>query len=298
MRIHKKAAIVTLVRDCEKTLPVFLKKTERLRSYFDDSSVFIVENGSRDNTRNIIRAYGESHPNVKLDLSDDPGIDILPRIERMAYLRNRCLDLVKESGLLPDYYIVIDSDLDYDPLSVVKAVRKAPDDWAALFANGQYYLQVGPLRIPVLFYDLFAYLPDRSESEVGECMTESEMLALRPLTRQRLRRAGYLPCRSAFGGVGVYRYDAVRDLKYVVRKNDRSRKFEHLCEHIPFNGGVSNKGTLYVCRDMKVYYESIGFKWWLDIYAAEHGREKELRIMIDIYRKVFRRSYKREGRSE
>ena len=81
--------------------------------------------------------------------------------------------------------------------------------------------------------------------------------------------------------MGIYRYDAVKDLRYVAEDNKRSRKFEQLCEHIPFNRGVIKYGTLYVCRDMKVYYEPLSFKTWLKIFVWEHGWLK-----------------KREGRSE
>ena len=114
VKFRKKIAIVFLARDCENTLPAFLKKTERLRKFFEDSSVFVVENGSKDRTRSILRAYGETHVNVKLDLFDDSNFDKLPRIEEMAILRNRCLDLVRENGCAPDYYMVIDGDLDFN----------------------------------------------------------------------------------------------------------------------------------------------------------------------------------------
>ena len=293
MKFRKKVAIVFLARNSEKTLPGFLKKTERLRSYFGDSRVFVVENGSKDRTRRILRAYGKSHPNVTLDLFNDSNIDKLPRMEKMAFLRNRCLDLVRGSGFAPDYYIIIDGDLDYNVTSVVKALQKAPSDWVALFANGRYFLKAGPLRIPVLYYDLFAYLPEPPVSEVGECMTKAEMLELRRFTHQALKKTRYLPCRSAFGGVGVYRYDAVKDLRYVVEENKRSLEFEYLCEHIPFNREVLKHGTLYVCRDMKVNYEPVGFKWWLGIYLMEHGKDRELQTMKRIYRKLFPRRDKK-----
>lgn len=298
VRFRNKAAIAFLARDCEKTLPAFLKKVERLRLYFEDSRVFAVENGSQDRTRTILQAYGESHPNVKLDLFDDPDLDRLPRIEKMAVLRNRCLDLVRESGYAPNWYIIIDGDLDFNVTSVVKVMQKAPADWAALFANGRYFLKAGLLRFPVLYYDLFAYLPEPPVIEAGDCMTKAEMLDLRRFTQQALKKTKYLPCRSAFGGVGVYRYDAVKDLRYVVEENSRSPEFDHLCEHIPFNREVSKRGTLYVCRDMKVNYEPIGFRSWLRIFATEHGKEREFQTMKRICRKAFPRRGKSEGRPE
>lgn len=298
MKFRKKVAIAFLARDCEKTLPVFLKKIEQLRTYFKDSGVFVVENGSKDRTRNNLRAYAKSHPKVKLDLFDDPNLDKLSRIEKMVILRNQCLDLVRESKYVPDYYIIIDGDLDYNVASVVRSLENAPDDWTALFADGRYFLKIGPIRIPVLYYDLFAYLPEPPISEVGDCMTQVEMLELRPFTQRALKKNRYLPCRSAFGGVGIYRYDAVKDLRYVAEENKRSSEFDHLCEHIPFNREVLKYGTLYVCRDMKVNYEPIGFKTWFAIIAMEHGKERELKTMKRIYRKVFSWHDKGEGRSE
>ena len=175
-------------------------------------------------------------------------------------------------------------------------MRKAPADWAALFANGRYYLKVGPFRIPVLYYDLLTYLPEPPVRGVGDCMTQAEMLDLRRFTQQALKKTRFLPCRSAFGGVGIYRYDSIKDLRYVAEENKRSMEFDHLCEHIPFNREVSKHGTLYVCRDMKVKYEPVGFKLWLGIFALEHGKERELQTLKRIYRKVFPKR-NREGRS-
>ncbi len=273
--IQKSVAIAFLARDCEKSLPVFLNKIEQLRSFFKKSSVYIVENGSRDATRSLLQRYSNLHDTVTLKTFDDPEFDLRARIEKMVFLRNLCLDMVKESDNAPDYYIVIDGDLDFEVVSVIGALRDAPKDWAALFANGRYFLKLGRVRIPVLYYDLFAFLP----YEYGTCnkyaLTEPEILSLRPVIQQALKKKRYVKCQSAFAGVGIYRYEAIRECCYSLEENDVSRKFEHLCEHIPFNREVSKKGSLYICRDMKVYYERISFKEWLRAKANEKNAIKE-----------------------
>ncbi len=287
-----KAAIAFLARDCEKTLPVFLVKTESLRSHFSGSEIYIVENGSKDSTRELLEGYRSSHHGVMLYTFDDPDFDGLPRIEKMARLRNRNLDMVRESGYTPDYYIVIDSDLDFDPAGVIRSIKRAPEGWGALFANGCYYLKARAVRIPVIYYDLFAYLPADGKED---SLTETEMHGMRKDTHKALKKNGYLKCRSAFGGVGVYRYDAIGNSRYAAEDNTRSSDFKHICEHIPFNREVSKNGALYVCRDMKVYYERISFKNWLSEWARDNNSEDKLNKVINFYRKLmpFRKGNRR-----
>lgn len=289
----KKAAIVILVRDCENTLPLFLKETEDLRAAFSDSLIVIVENNSKDGTKRLLEEYRSTHSGVMLDMSDDPGLDALLRIEKMAVLRNRCLDIVNESVFDPDLYIVIDGDLDFDPPSVLRAMENAPDDWAAIFANGRYYLKAGHCRIPVLYYDLFAYLPEERDPGDKDSLTEEEMLRMRPFIHKALRKKRFLKCRSAFGGVGIYRFDAVGDIRYAAEQNTVSTKFDHLCEHIPFNRGVSMKGSLYICRDLKVYYEPVSVRRWLQCLAADNLSSSEYQKLISLYQRLL--PHRREG---
>ena len=272
-----KVAISFRARGCENSLHGFLTEIERLRSFFLSSQVYILENGSKDSTKDILKKYQASSASVILNTIDDTEFDILPRIEKMAKLRNAILDMVRNSYFLPDYYIVIDGDLDFDAVSVIQAIQNAPDDWSALFANGRYFLKVGNLRIPVLYYDLFAYLPFENIAGKGDCLTKREMIELRKAIQKGLRTSNYLKCRSAFGGVGVYRYDCIGNSRYSVEKNTRSLEFEHLCEHIPFNREISKKGELLICRDMKVYYEQIPLKTWLKALAIDNNKEKEMK---------------------
>ncbi len=274
----KTAAIVFLARDCGKTLPAFLDKVEDLRKYYAASRVFAVENGSRDETAAILKDYAERVEGVTVNFFEYPGFDDLLRMERMVLLRNKCLDMLKESGFEPDHYVLIDGDLDFCVPSLNKAVAKAPADWGALFANGKYFLEAQIIRIPVMYYDLFAYLP---ENAGNDSLTEDEMIAMRPYTEAKIRKHAYTACRSAFGGVGIYRYSAVKDCRYAVEDNTVSGKFPHLCEHIPFNRGV--KGKLYICRKMKVLYEPVKFVTWLELRATEKGKPELFRKAVRVY---------------
>lgn len=52
---------------------------------------------------------------------------------------------------------------------------------------------------------------------------------------------------SAFGGLGLYRYEAA-----IVAKYDSRTSFEEVtCEHVPFNKvAASRGGRLYICPSM------------------------------------------------
>ena len=275
--LKESAALCILARDCGEALPSFLKSVETLRSSVAGSRVFIVENNSRDSTKEVLKDYADSTPGVVLDSFDDPEYDSLERIERMTLLRNRCLDLVYRDGFRADLLIVADGDIEFDASSVIGAVRSAPEGWAALFANGRYFLRIGRLRIPALYYDLFACLPDGGGTE---SLTEEEMLFMRASVQRKIRRQEYVSCRSAFGGMGVYRFEPALRLRYGLEKSTAGDRFVYLSEHIPFHRMLRKSGELYICRGMKVLYEPLPLRVFFFEAARDLRVQKAYVILI------------------
>ena len=251
----KKLAVCLLARDCAPRLDATFRQLDQLFGQFASVHIFIVENNSTDGTRALIEAYARKSPNVMADCFDDAALDALHRIERLALLRNRALSLVKTcADFEPDYLLMADADVGLSLGRLAHILKKAPSDWVSLSANGRYYLRAAGLRLPVLYYDLFAYVPAGSGTVM---LSESEMLNSRFTLQRQLRRHRFVPCRSAFGGVSVYRYAAVKDNLYTAEKNTRTEDFEYLCEHIPFTLRLSPWGNSYICRDMRVLYEPV-----------------------------------------
>ncbi len=285
--IEGRAMICILIRDCEGTLKALFREVERLRKCFDDSRVLIVENNSRDRSRKMVLKYQNRCEGVFADCFDDPEYDLMPRIAKFVRLRNRVLDAVKNSTFRPDYLILVDGDIEFDYEGILKAIRSAPADWAGLFADGRFFIWTRFMDIPVLYYDLFAYLPAGCSNEM---LTEKEMLAGREALHRSLRFHRYAACDSAFGGVGVYKYSAADKCCYLLEENDRSSEFDYVCEHIPFNRKIREYGSLYICRDMKVRYERISFVKYLSVLAEQHNREKEFQFFIKLYNKITKKS--------
>lgn len=283
-------AVYMLARNCGNTLDAAFGKLDALSEQFAAVRIFIVENNSTDGTNERIWAYARKNPNVIADCFDDAALDKLDRLEKLGILRNRALSLVKtRCDIEPDYLLVIDADVDFRVGNLLRLIRKAPPDWAALTANGKYYLQKAGIRLPVLYYDLYPYIPEGWDVPM---LTEPEMHNVRFDLQRRLLFNRYVPCRSAFGGMAVYRYDAVRDNAYTREENTRSAELPFVCEHIPFTLRLLQHGNNYICRDMKVLYEPLA----ADVYRMFLKRR---RIQLYIRRKAKRilRQRRRKART-
>lgn len=124
--LSKNVAICGLVRDSGKRLKNNIYEIQKMATYFNDYRILIVENDSRDNTRDILLNWASVDDKVKVLGCN--GINLnkcelnLPatiyhdttekRIKKMSYLRNIYLEeLRKPQYSSIDYVIVWDLDL-------------------------------------------------------------------------------------------------------------------------------------------------------------------------------------------
>jgi len=112
-----KVAFTFIVKDGGRYLERNLKKIKRF-----EQDVYAVENNSTDNTKTILK-----NSNIKSVLSFDLGDEkfssslckyrrnCTKRVRRIAYLRQKVLDSVMNSGVEYDYICMLDMDfLDFD----------------------------------------------------------------------------------------------------------------------------------------------------------------------------------------
>lgn len=264
----KKVAICLLARNSEVALKRNIPKIERLRKSFRESYIVVVENDSKDNTKNILREWKESSESIVLNI-EDTGTQTIPsatvngyfpgmtanRIEKMIKYRNKYLDYIHAHNNNLDYVIVFDSDIyDFDVGSIEKVIEEAPNDWVALFANGKYFWSPAFLGIMGKYYDAYCFIPKNAEHKD---LTYREMYIENDILCKQLKKEKYVPCESAFGGIGIYKYSAIQNKNYVMIKNNRSSVAEVLCDHVSLNLEAGKSGTLYVANKMLVKYDSI-----------------------------------------
>jgi hypothetical protein len=278
MIFEKKLAVVALARDCEKSLRNNIPKIENLRNYFENSIVIVVENDSKDETKSILFNWAKTAKNV-IVISNDYNTKTIPdksvnspfpgfskyRIEKLSMYRNIYIDYLRENNVKADYMLEIDIDVDdFSIEGIVDSIEKAPPNWTALFANGVKYISFFK-KIPLYYYDGYPLVMD-FDDERGVSLTLKEIQKAKYLLSRCLRVNEYAGCISAFGGIGIYKYEYIKCERFHVMINTRSKVIESLCDHVSINYPLYKKmpGTLYIARKMKVYYEKVpSIKEWL-----------------------------------
>ena len=282
--IDKTIAITILARDCEDALMHNIPKIEKLRKCFKSSIVIIVENDSKDKTKELLVEWQNNSENVVV-ISEDYNIQTIPlqtedckmpgssihRNERMCFYRNKYMEYLSALHFEYDYMIVVDIDIDdFREEGILQAIVNAPNDWAALFANGRFYIKVFQKRILSRYYDWYAFLPDTNPLETTDMdLTLREMRLNSDIPNTELKKIKYLSCYSAFAGIGIYHYPAIKNLRYQVIPNKRSKYCESIADHIYFNISVINGNSKknYIASDILVFYEETSiFRWMIGIF--------------------------------
>ena len=269
MTQDKTIVIGALARDCADSILRNKNRIEELRKHFVRSYVVIVENDSKDNTKQVLADYA-SECNDVIILSKDyngnfpfhyEGPSLKPdmsrmRIARMSFIRNILVDYI-EKNIQSDYTMFLDIDvLDFNVAGIIDAINNAPEDWGALLANGREQISFcGNVFPSCAQYDTYATLFD------DEDMSNIPLSCTKPLTKlfrgiksdKMVQSQKYTHVHSAFGGIGIYRSDAIKGLRYSIYEPKEWQGHNiSICEHIPFHNNL--KGQCYIAQDIQVTY--------------------------------------------
>lgn len=235
-----KAVFVGCARSCGPYLDGVLANIESLGSTYDEFEVIIVENDSVDDTRQRLQKFACTRQNVRLIDADGLDKGHLRRGDRLAVARNLYLQVLRDECYSDfDDLVVLDfDDVNCRPINVDAFKSARQWLWAApnrrgVFANASpFYYDLWALRHP-------AWCPDDCWRRVREAeATVGVIEAIRRHVRSRQipipRGRPPIVVDSAFGGLGIYRRDAILGSSYVgLNEHD-----EDVCEHIAFNADV------------------------------------------------------------
>lgn len=264
--INKNIVIAALARDCEDSLKTNIPLIEALRTQFLWSQVVIVENDSKDSTKQLLTDWSRDYTDVVV-FSSDLGIKTIPdksdsiqnpmtsfqRIEKMASYRNVYLDHISKIDHPIDLVIVIDIDvLQISADGLIGAINTFEKNTGAVFANGISVKETIFGRSEI-YYDVFAMYeyPQLKEFSYSPASLHRTFKSI----NRNVKKQRFYSVISAFGGVGIYNYEAIRNLRYQAVVNPLNRS-EAICEHIPFNQQIVELGFKnYIARDFKVIYQ-------------------------------------------
>ena len=251
-----------LARDCEANLLKNLNEILKLKEKVKELFICILENDSSDKTPRIMDDFCRLNENVIVKHFSETEFDVniktgaaKSRICRLAKYRNMLLDLMERCSNVINYNVIIDWDLDeLDSMQILNAIEEAPSDWGAIFADGRYkwqyknYKQSG-FRDKSKIYDTFALLENDMDIETISFKGKRKfrMFQMALMYGRLLNKEKYVKCTSAFGGIGIYKHDAISGCRY----STLSKGDWYVCEHIFFNNRVRLNGYQnYICSEM------------------------------------------------
>jgi hypothetical protein len=252
----RSAFFCALARQSARALPGTLARIQELRKSFEWSSVLFITNDSTDATPDILTGWKASSEGVQVVCLDGLATSIKARTDRLAAVRNLGLLHLRQAidgGRRFDLMIVIDTDGINSQLvtgdAFITALASAPADWVAVFGNQRQ-----------AYYDIWAlrhqkWCPNDCWQDVHRATRRypppfrgpAFARAARRLVGERQVRippnSDPIAVDSAFGGIGIYRSEALSGMWY----SGRDEAGREICEHVSLNRCLREAGgRLYI----------------------------------------------------
>jgi len=238
-------------RDCDAHLKGVLENVARWSALASTAAVVIVENDSKDGTRDTLSRWATAQPNRVLLTIEGLG-SVTSRTARLATARNTYIDFIAANPIRGADFLVV---LDFD------AVNSEPIPEAA-FGNALTLLAQNPSVAAVFacsdpaYYDLWAlrhptWCPGDVWVEVRENRELPPALALeRHVFSKQLvipETSQPIQVQSAFGGLGIYRLSAIAGARY----EGVTTAGVECSEHVRFNETVAQRGALFILPTLR-----------------------------------------------
>lgn len=273
-----RAVFTGLVRNCAPYLPRVLVNLGRFGGCYRETAFLFLISDTTDDSSDILQRWLTDGRRGKVI---DFGVlaERLPRrTERVAYLRNACIDEIRLSAWAGYDHLVV-ADLD-DVLASPLAIEG--------FAQAIDWLEGAPTRAAVFanatprYYDVWALRHDRWcprdcwHPIWGRSADETfEAAKFREVFSRQIEIPADLPpiaVQSAFGGLGIYRMPVALAARYCGLDAAGSE----VSEHVAFNETIARAGSeLHIFPPLRVQappdhlYQAAAFslRWRLLMHA-------------------------------
>lgn len=255
-----------IVRDAEHGLRHNIPVIDALCKRVKDYHILIYENDSKDHTKALLSQWHQrDRGRIHVSLNDTDPTRTIPsarsvacnpfysrrRIEKMARLRNQYMAYVDAQGWTADYMLVVDMDVAQLRLEGILDTLRSERAWDAVVANG--YSTSPKLRRR--YHDTYALTmwgDEANPQTEGKIRTWADRLGkLRPGDE-------WIRISSGFGGLAVYRFEAVSGLRYRVLPN-ADKRVEVRCEHFSLYAQMRDRGfdRFYINPAMELKYQRL-----------------------------------------
>lgn len=252
-----KIVICGLARDCASNLRHIREQIERIGSMFQDYAVLIVENDSKDDTRERLLEWasfdervtvlgcGKNSPGpclLKLPPTTyiDSCVTSQPRMRKMVKLRNMYLDEIDENPRYKDYDLVAVWDLDLKGslyldgiLETLHHMERRPD-MDAVCCNSLRPRFSWPFTF-YSFHDPYAFKTPRN-AEWSKFYNDV-YTGLCNSFQGNVFEGEPQPVQSCFGGFTLYRRDRLEGKRYATWEDSHG---DWVCEHVGLHRHLKN----------------------------------------------------------
>lgn len=230
-------------RNCEKHVKASILALSNLGAHFKDWRIGVFENDSTDSTH---QALSRLSGRFGLTVLRESGVDehIPLRTARIAYGRNQLLSWARTQGPA-DYLCFADLDgIVNQDLSVEGFLSSFRYEavWDGVFpVNDDFCYDIYTVRQKDIAARDYRKAMEAVDASIGKDLARwleghSKLLDLRGM-------AGWLPVNSAFGGMGLYKYRAIIDGRYVGLDSGN----DEVCDHVSVNENIVRRGgRLYI----------------------------------------------------
>ena len=263
----KKIVFCGCIRDAGNELKTNIPTIERIAAYFEDYRIVVVENNSVDNSKQVLREWGDKNSKVipLIYDFDESEYQAIPkekcyhsafshrRLKKFIDYRNIYCDYVENKlDFIPDYYTVIDFDLRRIDVKGFITSFGSDVEWDAVTANGYSYSSKLKRRYHDT-YPLFESLKQKDSEEKIDMYRE----AYEPLRKGM----PFVRVASAYDGIAIFRAKIRIPVRYKIIFNNYGG-VEVYCDHVTIFKQLAEMGydKVYINPNMEVYYQGITFK--------------------------------------
>lgn len=262
--------VCSIVRDAAMGLRNNRPVIDALCKLCNDYRIIIFENDSKDDTKYILTDWhNTASTKIHIYLKDTDGKRTIPsthetknkdpfysfychkRIDKMACLRNQYMQAIDDIKFEADYVIVVDLDVARLSLNGILTSFQSQIEWDAVTAFGY---STSP-RLKRRYHDTYALClwGDQDQPQTMDKIKtlDHHLGTLRP-TDDWIRIA------SGFGGLAIYRFEAIKGLRYQVYENYDER-VEVKCEHFSIYKQMIERGysRFYINPAMTLLYQKL-----------------------------------------
>lgn len=258
--------ICGIVRNAARGLRHNMSVMAKLSKVFSGFRMILFENDSIDGTKKVLRHWQSVLGDKLIVVSEDGGHrNPIPksgevagnpfysarRISRMAELRNQYVQYIEDHGLEADYLMVIDLDVANISLQGIMSSFEMDVEWDAVTANGY---SLSP-KFKRRYHDSYALVEYGDETNP---QTEEKILRLSEKYASICRADRPIRVFSAFGGIAIYRFEAINGLHYSAIPNADSQ-VEVRCEHFSIYSQMAERGydKVYINPAMILKYQNL-----------------------------------------